>query len=226
MSFTFSDSARRMRWWFFIYSLTRSYHFWCIIDHEFVVGLVVWNDVSETYICLLNREIHSKKKNLFSFLIFSSFDYKICVILWAMGIGPKIYFFVKSQHSIMTVNVAFDFGLQSLHFDRFYSNLSIKGSKAQNQRTHEALWILWFDEKLYLKYMYDFLSIHLLYLNNCFNCPQGVSHINSWANRFSNHWLTLDQSILLYSALLWTLILRYFELLTRLETGQIIWPNR
>ena len=56
-----------------------------------------------------------------------------------MGKGPKIYFFVKSQHSIITVNVAFDFGLQSLHFDRFYSNLSIKGSKARNQRTHEVL---------------------------------------------------------------------------------------
>ena len=31
--------------------------------------------------------------------------------------------------------------------DRFYWNLSIKGSEAGKQRPHELLWMLWFDEK-------------------------------------------------------------------------------
>ena len=36
--------------------------------------------------------------------------------------------------------------------DRFYQNLSIKGSESQKQRPHELLWMLWFDEKLYDSY--------------------------------------------------------------------------
>ena len=35
--------------------------------------------------------------------------------------------------------------------DRFYYNLSIKGSKAQKQRPHKLLWMLWFDEKSIFK---------------------------------------------------------------------------
>ena len=34
--------------------------------------------------------------------------------------------------------------------DRFYYNLSIKRSEGQKQRPNELLWMLWFDEKLYL----------------------------------------------------------------------------
>ena len=46
--------------------------------------------------------------------------------------------------------------------DRFYKNLSIKGSEAQKQRPHEFLWTLWFDEKLYLLFLFcNFVSICL-----------------------------------------------------------------
>ena len=31
--------------------------------------------------------------------------------------------------------------------DKFYKNLSIKGSEALKQRPDELLWMLWFDEK-------------------------------------------------------------------------------
>ena len=31
--------------------------------------------------------------------------------------------------------------------DKFYKNLSIKGSEAQKQRPYELLWMLWFDRK-------------------------------------------------------------------------------
>ena len=32
--------------------------------------------------------------------------------------------------------------------DKFYKNLSIKGSEAQKQRPDELLWMLWFDKKV------------------------------------------------------------------------------
>ena len=31
--------------------------------------------------------------------------------------------------------------------ERFYKNLSIKGSEAQKQRPNKILWMLWFDKK-------------------------------------------------------------------------------
>ena len=45
-------------------------------------------------------------------------------------------------HQITTfikVHVPFDFGLQTNLIDRFYKNLSIKGSEGQKQRSHEFL---------------------------------------------------------------------------------------
>ena len=35
--------------------------------------------------------------------------------------------------------------------DWFYYDISIKGPEAQKQRPHELLWMLWFDEKVYLQ---------------------------------------------------------------------------
>ena len=61
-------------------------------------------------------------------------------------------------HQITTfikVHVTFVFGLQSSDplIERFYSKIyQLKGlnSEAQKQRPHELLWMLWFDEKLYI----------------------------------------------------------------------------
>ena len=43
--------------------------------------------------------------------------------------------------------MAFVFWASDPLIDEFYKNLSIEGSEAQNQRPHELLWMLWFDEK-------------------------------------------------------------------------------
>ena len=38
--------------------------------------------------------------------------------------------------------------------ERFLKNISIKVFGAQNQQPHKLLWMLWFDEKVYLTFMY------------------------------------------------------------------------
>ena len=46
--------------------------------------------------------------------------------------------------------------------DRFYSNPPIKGFGAQKQRPHELLWMLWFDEKIYVTLHTYFVSSSLI----------------------------------------------------------------
>ena len=55
-----------------------------------------------------------------------------------------------SNHNVPKSSYGLCFWTLDPLIDRFYSNLSIKGSGAQKQRPHKLLWTLWFDEKVYL----------------------------------------------------------------------------
>ena len=52
-----------------------------------------------------------------------------------------------SNHNIHKSLCGLCFWASDPLIDRFYQNLSIKGSEAQEQKTYELLWMLWFDEK-------------------------------------------------------------------------------
>ena len=53
----------------------------------------------------------------------------------------------SSNHNIHKSLCGLCFWASDPLIDRFYYNLSIKGSEVQKQRPHELLWMLWFDEK-------------------------------------------------------------------------------
>ena len=53
----------------------------------------------------------------------------------------------SSNHNIHKSSHGLCFWASDPLINRFYWNLSIKGSEAQKQRPHELLWMLWFDEK-------------------------------------------------------------------------------
>ena len=52
-----------------------------------------------------------------------------------------------SNHNIHKSSHDLFFWASDPLINRFYWNLSIKGSEAQKQRPHKLLWMLWFDEK-------------------------------------------------------------------------------
>ena len=52
-----------------------------------------------------------------------------------------------SNHNIHKSSYGICFLASDPLMDRFYLDLSIKGSEAQKQRWHELLWMLWFDGK-------------------------------------------------------------------------------
>ena len=49
--------------------------------------------------------------------------------------------------TFIKVHVAFFFWASDPLINRFYGNLSLKGSEAQKHRPHKLIWTLWFDEK-------------------------------------------------------------------------------
>ena len=53
----------------------------------------------------------------------------------------------SSNHNIHKSLYGLCFWVSDPLINRFYYDLSIKGSEAQKQRPGEVLWILWFDEK-------------------------------------------------------------------------------
>ena len=53
----------------------------------------------------------------------------------------------SSNHKIHKSLYGLCFWASDPLIDKYYSNLSIKGSEAQEQRSEELLWMLWFDEK-------------------------------------------------------------------------------
>ena len=53
----------------------------------------------------------------------------------------------SSNHNIHKSLYGLCFWASDPFIDRFYKNLSIKGSETQKQRWHELLWMFWFDEK-------------------------------------------------------------------------------
>ena len=57
----------------------------------------------------------------------------------------------SSNHNIHKSSHGLCFWASDPLIDKFYKNLSIKGSEAQKQRPDELLWMLWFDEKSIFK---------------------------------------------------------------------------
>ena len=53
----------------------------------------------------------------------------------------------SSNHNIHKSSHGLCFWASDPLIDKFYKNLSIKGSEAQKQRPNEIVWMLWFDEK-------------------------------------------------------------------------------
>ena len=53
----------------------------------------------------------------------------------------------SSNHNIHKSSCGFCFWASDPLIDRFYHNLSIKGSEAQKKMPDKRLWMLWFDEK-------------------------------------------------------------------------------
>ena len=53
----------------------------------------------------------------------------------------------SSNHNIHKSSYGLCFWASDPLIDKYYSNLSIKGSEAQEQRPEKLLWMLWFDEK-------------------------------------------------------------------------------
>ena len=60
------------------------------------------------------------------------------------------YTFFLSNHNVHKSLYGLCFWASDSLIDRFYINLSIKGTGAQKQRPYEVLWTL--DEKVYLLY--------------------------------------------------------------------------
>ena len=89
----------------------------------------------------------------------------------------KIDIFFLSNHNIHKCSCVLCFWASDPLIDRFYQNLSIKGSEAQKQRPHEFLWMLWFDEKSIsnLGIGWNHVSIHELQLIVCFRLE-----VNNW----------------------------------------------
>ena len=56
-----------------------------------------------------------------------------------------------SNHNIHKSSHGLCFCASDPLIDKFYKNLSNKGSEAQKQRPEELLWMLWFDEKSIFK---------------------------------------------------------------------------
>ena len=64
----------------------------------------------------------------------------------------------SSNHNIHKSSYDLCFWATDPLIDRFYWNLSIKGSEVQKQRPHELLWMLWFDGKIYLVIINDVME--------------------------------------------------------------------
>ena len=69
-------------------------------------------------------------------------------------LGTGIYVYIGldilflSNHNIHENSCHLCFWASDPFNDRFYLDLSIKGSEAHKQSPYKLLWILWFDEKV------------------------------------------------------------------------------
>ena len=76
----------------------------------------------------------------------------LCCCWWSLLCGRHItstsrYTFSSSNHNINKSSYGLCFWAPDPLIDRFFYNLSIKGSETKKQRPHKLLWMLWFDEK-------------------------------------------------------------------------------
>ena len=77
---------------------------------------------------------------------------------WACITMSKLDILFPSNHNIHKSSCGLCFWASDPFIDRFYKNLSIKGSEAQKQRPHKLLWMLWFDKKS-ISNLYIFIFI-------------------------------------------------------------------
>ena len=67
-----------------------------------------------------------------------------------LGLGKAICMLdilFSSNRNIHKSSHGLSFWASNPLIDKFYLDLSIKGSDAQKQKPHKLLWVLWFDEK-------------------------------------------------------------------------------